>query len=495
MARLPIPSVVLSIFPRKLILTLCVILIGSSCCRSAHAACGNSTNAVVFWNCELLQAVVDTRSAPTITARALAIVHTSMFDAWSPYDRDAIGTEPEGPGRRPSAEWTRDNKAEAASYAAYRSLLDLFPAEKALFDSAMQQRGLDPANASVDPSTAPGVGNLAAMAVLADRHHDGSNQLGDLHPGAYSDYTGYKAVNQPDQVSNPDHWQPLRIPDGKGGFVTQKYVTPQWGLVKPFALSSANELRSAEGPATHDQDRARYIRQARQIIELSASLTDRRKMIAEYWALGPGSVTPPARWFEFAEYVSARDYHTLDDDVKMFFVLGNAMLDASIACWDEKRAFDSERPITAIHYLYAGKPIRAWSGPYQGTREIDGADWVPYQEATVVTPAFPEFISGHSTFSAAGAEILRLWTGSDEFGDSYTALSGSSAIESGKTPREDITLRWRTFSEAADQAAFSRRIGGIHFEEGDLAGRTTGRIIAEKVWHRTQHFITESSEK
>ena len=217
-------------------------------------------------------------------------------------------------------------------------------------------------------------------------------------------------------------------------------------------------------------------------------------MIAEYWALGPGSVTPPGRWFEFAQFVSARDHHTLDEDVELFFVLGNAMLDASIACWDDKRAYDSERPITAIHYLYAGKQIHAWGGPFQGTREIDGSDWLPYQEATVVTPAFPEFVSGHSTFSAVGAEILRRWTGSERFDYSYTATTGSSLIEPGQTPREKVTLHWSTFFAAANQAGFSRRIGGIHFKDGDLAGRVTGELIADEVWSKAQEYFGTSKE-
>ena len=92
--------------------------------------------------------------------------------------------------------------------------------------------------------------------------------------------------------------------------------------------------------------------------------------------------------------------------MKLFFVLGNSMLDASIATWTEKEQFDYVRPITAVRHLYAGQPIRAWAGPYQGVQTIDGSAWFPYQESTVVTPPFPEFISGHSTFSAAAAEFF-----------------------------------------------------------------------------------------
>src|SRR3954452_4360762 len=104
----------------------------------------------------------------------------------------------------------------------------------------------------------------------------------------------------------------------------------------------------------------------------------------------------------------------------------------------------------------------------QGTKIIDGRDWIPYQAATFPTPPFPEFISGHSTFSAAAAEILRLFTRKDDFGASVSFAPGTSKYEPGFSPADNVTLTWRTFSQAADEAGFSRRIGGIHFEAGDL---------------------------
>lgn len=473
-----------------------LLIIGPSSTQFPAEPLSRDTNIVVFWNGILLKAISDTRTAPTVAARALAIVHTSVFDAWAAYDDQARPTRCNEVLRRPNSERSITNKTTAITYAAYLSLVDLFPSDRSEFETAMQELGVNPNDVSTDPTRADGIGNICAADVLADRHHDGSNQLGDLHPGAYSDYTGYQPLNGPDAVDNPDHWQPLRVPDGNGGFVVQHYVTPQWGEVIPFALSSGAEMRSARGPARYEGGKhGNYVQQADELIDLSAGLTDIQKVIAEYWALGPGSVTPPGRWFEFAQFVSERDHHSLDDDVKLFFILGNAMLDASIACWDDKRAFDSERPITAIRYLYAGVPIRAWAGPYLGTRMIDGANWLPYQEATVVTPAFPEYTSGHSTFSAAGAEILRLWTGNDRFEDSYTAIAGSSVIEAGQTPREDVVLRWATFRQAADQAGMSRRIGGIHFKDADLHGREMGRMIAKKSWAKARSYTAPEDHR
>jgi hypothetical protein len=155
--------------------------------------------------------------------------------------------------------------------------------------------------------------------------------------------------------------------------------------------------------------------------------------------------------------VPARDHHTLDDDVKMFFALTNTLLDAGIAAWDTKRNFDSVRRLAAITVLFHDKRIRAWGGPGKGTVEMDGSQWMPYQPATFPTPPFPDYVSGHSTFSAAAAQILRLWTGSERFGASVTLPAGSSRIEPGITPSRAVVLQWDTFSEAADEAGMSRR--------------------------------------
>jgi PAP2 superfamily len=229
--------------------------------------------------------------------------------------------------------------------------------------------------------------------------------------------------------------------------------------------------------------------QAEELVAISAGLTDREKMIAEYWADGPQTEQPPGHWMRLAQFVSDRDHHTLDDDVKMYFALSNGMLDAGIAAWDAKRAYDSVRPVTAIELLFNGKKIRAWGGPGNGAVEMDGARWLPYELATFPTPPFPEYVSGHSTYSAAAARILELWTGSDHFGDSITLAKGSSEIEPGLTPREPITLKWETFTAAADEAGTSRRYGGIHFKRADLAGRSLGRAVAEKAWTRANDYF------
>jgi len=443
-------------------------------------------NVVLQWNDVALQAVRRTIPGPTIVARALAILHTCMFDAWAAYDRAAVPTVPRRGWRRPDSEATDAKKAEAVSFAAYRALVDLFPTERALFDGLLSQLGYDLSNTSMDAGTPPGIGNSAAAAVLDFRHHDGSNQLGDLHPGAYSDYTGYRAVNTSAAVTDPNRWQPLAVLNSRGQVEVQVYTTPQWGNVTPFALTSGSALRPGP-PALYPSPE--YLNQAAQLVAISAGLTDLQKVTAEYFADGPNSEFPPGHWALFAQFVSRRDGHGIDDDVKMFFALGNALLDAGICAWDAKRAYDYVRPATAIPFLYAGELIQAWGGPFQGTQTIRGENWRPYQLSTVVTPPFPEYFSGHSVFSAAGAEILKSFTGSDALGYSVTIRAGSSFGEPGLVPAADVTLPFPTFSDAANQAGMSRRYGGIHFVQGDLTGRSLGRIIGAAVWAKAKTYF------
>ncbi len=104
------------------------------------------------------------------------------------------------------------------------------------------------------------------------------------------------------------------------------------------------------------------------------------------------------------------------------------------------------------------------------------------------SPPFAEYTSGHSAFSAAGAEVLRLFTGSDSFGGSVVFEPGSTQFESG-VPADETTLSWATFTEAADEAGVSRLYGGIHFTEGDLNGRERGTETGSSAFDLAQSFI------
>ena len=269
-----------------------------------------------------------------MVARALFIVHNCIYDAWAAYDETAIGTVFGGSLRRPISERTLANKNQAMSFAAYRALIDLFPFDKgSVLDPLMASLGYNINDNSTNPATPAGIGNLTCRAILAIRHNDGSNQLGNMTASgvAYADYTGYVPVNPATMVPlgpgydysslNPDHWQPLTYFNGTTT-VTQAFVGAQWYKVTPFALKSADEFLSfiiCFGPAVYPSQT--FFEQAQALVAISARLTDKQKMIAEYWANGPHTELPPGHWNLFAQFVSARDQHTVDDDAKMFFAL------------------------------------------------------------------------------------------------------------------------------------------------------------------------------
>jgi hypothetical protein len=453
--------------------------------RITHSRPGGD-QLVLQWNTMALQAIRDLQPPMPVSARALAIVHTCMYDAWAAYDSIAVGTQFGGRLRRPDSEHTLANKSQAISYAAYRALADLFPTEQARFRQQMRRLGFNPTDQSVDPTTPSGLGNITAQAVLEFRHNDGSNQAGTPPFGPYYDYTKYRPINTADEIKNPDHWQPLRLSDARAGLRIQQFACAQWANVTPFALSSALQFIPTPGPARYPS--AAYTAQAQQILQYSDHLTDEQKVIVEYWTNGPNQEQPPGHWCLFAQGISQRDAYTLDQNVKLFFALANAALDTSIACWATKRAYDSEYPLTAIHYLFKGKQVHAWAGADKGRQWIDGQYWLPYQPLASITPAFPEYCSEQSAFSAAAAEILRRFTGSDQLGTSYTRPAHSLLIEP-TAPANSVTLSWPTLSQAANQAGLAGRYGGIHFTQSDLDGRALGRQVSERVWQKVQGYI------
>jgi hypothetical protein len=444
-------------------------------------------NVVLRWDEELLQAIRANPggTGPTVTARAIAVAHTSMFDAWAAYDARAVGTRFGDKLRRPPAERTLENKNKAVSFAAYATLVDLFPARAN--DFALQMKELGYVVDGSDTSTPAKIGLMVAQAVTDFRHKDGANQL-----GGYADTTGYQPVNTPDKVNDRWRGQPLRVPLGDPNGTVQKALTPQWAEVVPFGMSSQY---GADVPGPPKLPNGEW--SAEDIVtalEDTEKLDDTSKIKAEYWADGPRSEFPPGHWAVFAQAASRKRGHSLDDDVKLFFTLGNALMDASIAAWAWKYKYDYARPITGIREEYRGRQVTSWLGPYKGYGLVQGERWIPYQELHVVTPPFPEYVSGHSTFSGAGARVLTMFTGSDAFGASVTVKAGASRIEPRTptqpgTPARDVTLSWPAFSAAADEAGWSRRYGGIHFESGDLHGRTLGRAIGWDAWFKAQSYI------
>ncbi|MEB0021561.1 vanadium-dependent haloperoxidase [Actimicrobium sp. CCI2.3] len=479
----------------------------SSASAAFLAACGGGNNetiapadatpkVVVGWNDALLAAIRVVKPGPPMLSRTLAILHTAMYDAWAAYDATALATVTGGTLRRPEVDRTATNKAKAMSYAAYNVLLDQYPTERPRFDALMATYGFALSNNS-DATTPEGVGNIVAKIILTARHADGSNQLGNMTASgvAFADYTDYRPSNPATVFSGPTplsdipapaHWQPLTYIDAAGVTKTPSFIAPHWRNVTPFSLTSAFQFRP---PAPAAFDSPVFKTQAEDLMNLLLNLTDKQKVIAEYWADGPASELPPGHFCLFAQFVSGRDNHDNDKDVKLFFAITNAMLDAGIASWEAKRYYDYVRPITAIRFFFSGQTIKGYgvNGVPGGLVTINGEAWRPYQPTTFPTPPFAEHTSGHSAFSSAGAEVLKQFTGSDVFGSSYTQAARTLKLDP-TTPAQDVKLEWATFTAAAEEAGMSRLYGGIHFSNGDLAGREIGRKVGAQVFAKAQSY-------
>jgi hypothetical protein len=260
------------------------------------------------------------------------------------------------------------------------------------------------------------------------------------------------------------------------------------------------------------------------------------RALAEFWADGPNSETPPGHWNVIANAVSDKlagaPVDRLEWDVKLYLALNAALHDAAIAAWGAKGYYDSVRPISMIRYmgglgqssdprepaynpeglplipglieLHAGQvAIRSWAGNPEdpktqsaGVAWIPAVDWVPYQAPTFVTPAFAGYISGHSTFSRAAAEVLTGVTGSEYFPgglDTWTVKAGSLRVEAG--PSTDVPLEWATYFDAADAAGISRLYGGIHISADDLAGRRVGAACGQAAWALARQYFDGTARR
>ena len=484
---------------------------------------------VAQWNERALEVIRAEKPVPTVITRSLHIAHAAMYDAWAAYDHAAAGAYFNPNSRRFGLAQAALNGPwveQAVSSAAFHSLSELFPDHVDSFEALLNDLGHD-----VPRGSGYRLGREAAQTVLEARDDDGSNAS-----NAYADTSGYAPLNHPDDVAiDPNHWTPLKIPNGTvvndqgvpigsndpASFDLQSPLTPHWGRVEPFALSSGSVYRPVAPPKLGDDtpyedalgvvssNDAAYRKQFGEVAQLSAALTDQQKVIAEYWADGPQSSTPPGHWNEFAHDLAIRDQHDLADDVKFFFALNNALFDTGIAIWDAKYAHDYVRPQTAIRHLYADQDILSWGGPNQGTQLIDGSTWQPYQDVTFVTPAFPEYTSGHSGFSFAAATVLEAFTGSDVLydgvsrgaqdfdGDGEADLIGTWSTDELAFENYSggpITLQWSTLWDAAAEAGRSRLYGGIHIQDGDLRAREMGVLVAKDAWSATTDLFTAEGD-
>ncbi|WP_430408440.1 T9SS type A sorting domain-containing protein [Kordia sp.] len=300
----------------------------------------------------------------------------------------------------------------------------------------------------------------------------------------------------------------------------------------------------AVNPATNLPYESQFVKRA-----------DYARVLAEFWADGPDSETPPGHWFTILNYVNDHPMTEkrwnglgpiLDDlqwDVKSYLALGGAMHDAAVNTWGIKGYYDYVRPISAIRYM-AGKgqssddtlpsydphglplitgyielieagdalagtndenvgkiKVYAWKGPdyiSDPTTDISGVDWIlaerwwPYQRATFVTPPFAGYLSGHSTFSRAAAEVLTLVTGDEFFpgGMGTFEIPQDNFLVFEKGPSEPFTLQWATYRDASDQTSLSRIWGGIHPPIDDIRGRLIGAEIGVSAFNLANQYFS-----
>ena len=263
---------------------------------------------------------------------------------------------------------------------------------------------------------------------------------------------------------------------------------------------------------------------------------DVSRALTEYWADGPKSETPPGHWNVVANDVSdaipelriegdGPSIDRLEWDVKLYLALNGALHDAAIAAWGVKRAYDTSRPITVIRWMAdhgqssdpslpnhdpLGLPladglvrlaadgtveVRSWTrgdDPDAPGRVawIPGTAWLPYQAPTFVTPAFPGYVSGHSTYSRAAAEVLTSFTGDPFFpGGLWETTIAPGDLRTDVGPSETVTFAWATYFDAADAAGRSRILGGIHFPWDDYAGRRLGQTCGRDAWELALRYF------
>jgi hypothetical protein len=495
-------------------------------------------NIILKWNEQLLKTiragVPPKYTGPTVTARALGILHTATYDAWAAYDPVAVDTRQRLHDldlhlRRPDNEWTVTNKEIAISFAAYRVLVDLFPSQTSVYNDYMRNKlGYEPNDPLTNDLTTPqGIGTSAADAILAYRHADNSNQQTIVNADGtvvvYPDTTSYSSQNKWYTVPYPWRWQPLCVLTAAGvtagatptpstdnpnncsapNYTIQSPLHPQWGLIKSFALSDTTHYPSQfqlPGPPKLSNGTCCDPKDVDTALSQTSNLTETQKVKAEYWADGPKSEFPPGHMAVFAQALSRMRKGTLDQeawldrDVKLFFALGNALMDASISSWHAKYQYDFVRPTTAIRVRYKDKMVTSWLGPGKGYGKVLGQNWLPYQDLTVVTPAFPEYVSGHSTFSGAGAVVIGYAFGTNgAFNAKVTIPAGTSKIDPG-VPAKPVVLSWKTLDDASDEAGWSRRWGGIHFQTGDEHGRGLGKTIGYNVWTKAQAYFNGKAD-
>ena len=384
-----------------------------ACCLAARA------DIVEDWNSIALNAIKLDRTSPPKASRALAILHMSIYDACNGISQRC---QPYYMSGKPSGV---ASKEAAIAAAAHGVLVELFPAQHAAFDDAYD---MSLAGIEEGPGKNAGIswGEAVADAILQSRSADGSDTTVPYTPGSGAGVW----------VPTPPAYAPALLPN--------------WALVTPFAMILGSQFRPPVPPGLDTAEWASDFNLTKDLGRAdSATRTLEQTEIARFWADGSGTVTPPGHWNVIAREVGDQRGNTLDENARLFALLNMAEGDAGIIAWDCKFAHNFWRPITAILNADTdGNPDTA-SDP----------DWTPL----LVTPNFPEYTSGHSTFSGAAAAVMAAFFGSDEIPFTTTSedLPG-------------VARSYSSFSQAAEEAGMSRIYGGIHFMSANLNGLASG---------------------
>ncbi len=385
----------------------------------------DTRNLVVAWNQVLLNAIKEDKTAPPLAARNLAILHTSIFDAVNAIAQDYT------PYYVSTATPLLTSPEAAISAAAHQVLITLYPSQADIFNQVFAESLAKIPNGK---SEQDGIilGQFVANQILAWRSQDQADQL-----------VIYQSSNL------PGNWQPT-----PPGF--QPALLPQWANVEPFTMTQGSQFRP-DGPP--DLNSAEYALELNQVQALggkdSLLRTPEQLEIALFWADGAGTYTPPGHWNEISQDIAMRRGSNLLEDARLFALLNLALADAAIVAWDAKYEYNLWRPVTAIRQA-----------------DNDGNDQTIADqrwESAIATPPFPEYISGHSTFSGAADVILTSIFGENvNFTTSSVGLSG-------------ISRSFNRFSQAAEEAGMSRIYGGIHFLSGNQDGLTAGRNLGNYI--------------
>jgi membrane-associated phospholipid phosphatase len=388
-----------------------------------------SADVVTEWNAAALHTIRTARISPPQASRALAILHLSIFDAVNGIDRTYEQY------LLPSGVPASASKDAAASAAAHRVLAALFTDQADLFD-ALHAQGL---------ATVP----------------DGPQKARGAAWGAY-------VADQMLTARLNDNWDAVVPPPAGGGagvwFPTPPlfaaYLLPHWGMVAPFAMPTGAHFRPLGPPALDSAAYADAYNEVKAYGSLASTIrTTDQTQIALFWADGAGTETPPGHWNSIARDVAAVRDNTMEQNARLFALLNAAMADAGICAWDAKYRFNNWRPVTAIRL-----------GETDGNPATAGD---PSWSSLIGTPPFPDYVSGHSTFSAAAARVLARFYGTDRI-----------AFATGSDGLPGVTRSFASFSAAAGEAAMSRVYGGIHFRFASDDGMAAGLEIGEWAFTR-----------